>query len=128
MGVMVYISVKQDINLVHEDYYPKGIAHEDMIQKARNTYTLNGEMKVTLANEIIEIAFPMDFQFDEIVGEVRFYRPSSHNDDEFYEIQLSDSGKQTFSTEGMKMGKYIVQLEWLYGDTEYYFEKAIHVE
>ena len=128
MGVMVYISVKQDINLVHEDYYPREIAHEEMIQKVRNTYALDGEMKVSLANETVEITFPKDFQFNEIFGEVLFYRPSSHNDDQAYEINLTDNGKQAFSSQGMKKGKYIVQVEWIYGDTEYYYEKAIHVE
>jgi hypothetical protein len=128
MGVMVYISVKQDINLVHEDYYPKGIAHEEMIQKARNTYALDGEMKVTFTSEIIEIAFPMDFRYNEVAGNIVFYRPSSHNDDKVYEIQLTDSGIQTFSTEGMKKGKYVVQIEWEHEGTNYYFEKAIHVE
>ena len=124
---MVYISVKQDINLVHQDYYPKGIAHEEMIQKARNTYALDGEMKIALTGEVVEITFPNDFSFGEISGDVVFYRPSSHNDDEVYEIKLTDDGMQSFSTEGMKKGKYIVQVEWIYGDTEYYYEKAIHV-
>ena len=125
---MVYISVKQNINLVHEDYYPKGIDHQQMIDKVDNTNTLIGEIQITQKVGAVEIIFPDDFEFSNIMGEVLFYRPSDFNEDLAFKIQLSNDGKQSYSTEGMKKGKWVVQLEWIYGETEYYFEKAIHVE
>jgi len=128
IGSMVYISFQQDINLVHKDYYPRGIDHQSMIEKVENVNKLKGEVKVTLDHDQIEVSFPDDFQFDEIEGGILLYRPSDFNEDLSFPIQVSALGIQHISTKKLQKGKYIVKVEWAYGETEYYIEKPVHVK
>lgn len=128
MGVMVFIAFQQDINLVHKDYYPKGIDHQTMIEKVNRTNKLTGEMNVSINNNLIEVAFPEDFRFDEIEGDILLYRPSDFNEDLVYPIKLTDDGVQQVSIEGLIKGKYIVMVEWSHDGTDYYFEESIHIE
>ncbi len=127
IGTMVYISFQQGINLVHKDYYPKGIDHQKMIDKLNNTNKLKGEMKVVLNSNMLEVSFPDEFRFDEIYGDILLYRPSDFTEDLAFPIQLSDDGIQQLSIEGMLKGKYIVKVEWVCDGTEYYFEESIHI-
>ncbi len=128
IGTMVFIAFQQDINLVHSDYYPKEVDYQSMIDKVKNTNKLKGEMKITLNHGTIEVAFPDEFRFNEISGDILLYRPSHFTEDLTLPIQLSDDGIQQLSSEGMLKGKYIVKVEWLFDSTEYYFEESIHVE
>jgi hypothetical protein len=128
IGTLVYISFQQDINLVHKDYYPREIEHQKMIDKVNNTNQLVGKIKILLSDSMVEVVFPNEFRFGEIDGEILFYRPSDFNEDLAFPIQLSDKGTQHISTDGLLLGKYIIKVEWVFGETEYYFEEAIHVK
>ena len=128
IGTLVYISFQQDINLVHKDYYPREIEHQKMIDKVNNTNNLEGEIKILLSDSMVEVTFPNEFRFDEIEGEILFYRPSDFNEDLTFPIQLSEKGTQHISTDGLLSGKYIIKVEWAFGETEYYFEESIHVK
>ena len=128
IGTMVYISFQQKINLVHKDYYPREIEHQKMIEKVRNTNQLDGKMAVACTNDMVEVGFPDVFQFDKIEGKIQLYRPSDFAKDVFFIINLSDSGTQYISTEGLEKGRYIVKVEWVHNQTEYYFEESIHVK
>ena len=128
IGSLIYISFQHDINLVYKDYYPREIDHQRMIEKVRNTKQLDGRIAVTCVNNIVEVGFPEIFRFDKIEGEIQLYRPSDFNKDEVFIINLSDSGTQKISTNGLQKGRYIVKIEWAYNETDYYFEKPIHVK
>ena len=128
IGSLVYISFQHKINLVYKDYYPKEIVHQQMIDRVRNTHRLKKEVQVSYRGDRLEVIFPDVFNFDEVNGNILFYRPSDFEDDVTYPIALSDSGTQNISTRELLKGKYIVKMEWEYHDSGYYFEKSIHIK
>ncbi len=128
MSTLVYISVKQKINLVYKDYYPREIAHQTKIDKVNNSLLLKENIKISYQGGIIEIAFPSFFKFDEVKGQIQLYRPSDFEKDVYVALKLDQSGLQQLSAVDLDKGKYIVKVDWTYQGTSYYFEQDIHVK
>nr|NQU94395.1 FixH family protein [Bacteroidota bacterium] len=128
MAVMVFIAFRQNINLVHEDYYPKEIEHQQQIDKRKNARDLKEQITIKYTNDTIGIGFPSIFEYDKLLGKILLFRPSDNKKDILLQLALNKTGKQFVSTSGMEKGKYIVQVEWVYRDVWYYFEKDIHVK
>lgn len=128
MSTLVYISVKQKINLVYKDYYPRELAHQTKIDKVNNSHLLTESVKIVYKNGIIEVAFPSLFNFNEVKGEIQLYRPSDFEKDIFIAINLDTEGLQQISTAQLEKGKYIVKVDWTYKETPYFFEQDIHIK
>ena len=128
IGLLVYISFQQKINLVYEDYYPKEIVHQEMIEKVKNTSRLTAKINITCGDDSIEVAFPDIFRYDKVTGSILLYRPSDFEKDLTFPIKLSETGAQNISVSGLLKGRYIVKVDWSYNDTGYYYEHSIHVK
>jgi hypothetical protein len=128
MSLLVYISLKNRINLVHKDYYPREIAHQTMIDKVNNAASLPEIIKITNKGDSLEVAFPANFDFDKVTGEILVYRPSDDRKDVHLPINLSSNGLQTIPTDNLYIGKYIVKVDWMYEEVAFYHEQDIHIK
>ncbi len=128
MSTLVYISVKQKINLVYQDYYPRELAHQTKIDKVNNSHLLTKSVKISYQNGLIEVAFPSLFIFSEVKGEIQLYRPSDFEKDIFLAINLTAEGLQLIPTTQLDRGKYVVQVDWTYQDKPYFFEQDVHIK
>lgn len=128
MSLLVYISFKNRINLVHKDYYPREIAHQTMIDKMTNAANLKENVKITNQGDSLEVAFPDIFDFSKVTGEILVYRPSDDRKDVHLPIHLSSKGLQTIPTDNLYIGKYIVKVDWMYEEVAFYHEQDIHIK
>jgi hypothetical protein len=128
MSSLVYISVKQKINLVYKDYYPREIAHQTKIDKVNNSLLLKENIKIAYSGDVISINFPSFFKFDEVEGQIQLYRPSDFEKDVYVALKLDQSGVQQISATNLEKGKYIVKVDWTSQGTPYFFEQDIHVK
>ena len=76
LTVMVVASVTRNIDLVTDDYYEKGLKHEQRIQTLRRTQALEEQVSVVPAEGAIALSFPDQFSPALVKGEVLLYRPS----------------------------------------------------
>jgi hypothetical protein len=65
---------------------------------------------------------------DSLRGEIQLFRPSSGIKDVFILVKPDSEGRQRIPTEGLDKGKYIVKIEWQYGDTFYFTEKEVYIK
>jgi len=128
MSTLVYISVKQKINLVYQDYYPRELAHQTKIDKVNNSHLLTESVKISHENGLIEVAFPSLFNFSDVKGEIQLYRPSDFEKDVYLAINLTPEGLQQIPTAQLEQGKYIVKVDWMYQETPYFFEQDVHIK
>ncbi len=128
MGLMVFITYQNTINLVHDDYYPRELEHQTMIDKRDNALKLEKNVSVKYVDDAIEIGFPEIFDFSKLKGEIQLFRPSSGIQDVFMFIKTDGHGKQRIIANALEKGKYIVKLEWEYEETFYFTEKEIYVQ
>ena len=128
MGLMVFITYQHSINLVHEDYYPRELEHQTMIDKRNNALKLENNVSIGYQDKIIEISFPDVFDFTKLKGEIQLFRPSSGKQDVFILIRTDDQGKQKIFADALEKGKYIVKVEWEYEGIFYFSEKEIYIK
>jgi hypothetical protein len=123
IGTLVFICIKQDINLVSADYYQQELAHSQKMNQIANTKDLVSEPIITVVGNRIEITFQ---QFDELEeGELKLIRPSDVKLDQKFELHSSQEHQQKFTMKNWERGLYRASMKWTMNGKEYYFEKLI---
>ena len=127
MITMVIISVKQDVNLVAEDYYKQEIAYESQIERIKNTNNLAFPPEISFNKETNRLLISFSSVLANRIrsGEVLLYRPSDHKKDVKAQLILDDSNQLVISMAGRKKGLWKIKLNWNDGELEYYDEKRI---
>ncbi len=124
---LVYVSTKQNFDLVEKDYYPKALEYQQQIDKKQNAQNLDEQIQVENTGDHIVFTFQSFFDPGDISGTITFYRPSDKKGDLQYKIQPDSSGQQSFGTDHLQTGKYIVKIDYEVSGTPYYQEKTIFV-
>ena len=119
---MVFISMRQDISLVADNYYEQEIAYEEQIQRIKNQKTLGEKplFKVVRAEQKAVLTFPETLDVKE--GTVHFFRPSNARMDRSFSIQLGEGRKQEFDLQPFRSGLWKVKIFWKSAEKEYYEE------
>ena len=128
-GIMtlVFLSSREKIDLVTEDYYPRELVYEKQIEKQKNTQKLNEKVFVFVTDTII-FQFP-DISKDpfSIEGEILFYRPSDRAFDRKEILRLDSLYRQEFRAADFPSGKYEVILEWECDGIEYLQKEILFI-
>jgi len=122
---LVYMTTTSKVNLVEEDYYPKGLVYQTRIDAIENAKKINAVFSANQNDANIIIGLP-DIQADS--GTILFFRPSGNSLDKSYNIIINEKKIMTFPKEDFKHGKYILKINWFLGNTEYYVEQIFFVE
>ena len=128
MGLLVYLSFQQKINLVSKEYYPKGLVYEDHIVKLKNVAALKEPVKIEESNKVIKITYPEFFKGKKTEGTVSVYRPSDFELDHKFKMAINKTLVQQIKIDELIKGKYYVKLEWISDSVAYYYEKDIYIE
>lgn len=124
IGVLVVISMRQDVNLVASDYYQQELKYQDQIERINNTNTLAIKPKVNVNAENLTIDFP-----DRVVeqGKIHIFRPSDARLDQHFSWQSTGTEIQKFNLKPLNKGMYKIKLEWTMEGKEYFMEEIISI-
>jgi hypothetical protein len=122
IGLLIWISYHQQLNLVTEDYYPAGIKYEQHIQKIKNTTTLTTPVTLKMASENIELQFPMLDSLSFPKGEIQVFRPSDNRLDKFYNIEVQEDRVFRIPLKDLTKGIYMLKIDWNQDSLGYYQE------
>jgi len=125
MSSLVYMTTTSKVNLVEEDYYPKGLVYQTRINAIENAKNINAAFNTSQDDNSINIILP-DIQIDS--GTIMFFRPSGNSLDRTYEIIMTEENKMVLPKRDFKHGKYIMKISWDYNDKEYYVEQVFFVK
>jgi hypothetical protein len=123
IGTLVFICIKQDINLVSVDYYQEELAHSQKMNRIANSKDLESEPIITVVGNRIEVDFQQFDQLEE--GELKLIRPSDVKLDQKFTLQSSSEPHQQFEMQSRERGLYRATMKWTMNGKEYYFEKLI---
>lgn len=127
LSVVLWLT-NERIDLVADDYYPKGIQYETQLIKQRNTAGLTKPVSIELSDSLW-ITFPDDFSLhDSIKGEIWFYKASDKREDYRYQFMGLSSHKLSFPLNRFANGRYELIIDWRYLDKDYYFKESIYIE
>jgi len=126
--ILVYITTRQRVDMVTEDYYPKELKYEDQINKSKNYNALSQKVQVEIDQQLI-IRFPKEAgSADEITGVIHFYRPSDKLLDIEKPIDLDNAFSMAFPKADFSAGKYELIIEWQVGETAYLTKQDIFID
>lgn len=123
IGVLVTISMRQDVDLVAADYYQKELAYQDQIDRLNNTNALGSKPRLEIQEgKYLTIYFP---EMNIEKGQVHLFRPSDSQMDQRFTLRASSDSVQQFTLKAVERGMYKVKLEWTMAGKEYFMEEII---
>lgn len=123
IGFLVFISMRQKIDLVYENYYEREIKYQEQIDKINRTNSLKENITIKIINSELRITFPDDALPKS--GEVILYRPSDDSKDRIFQLKTGEK-IQKFSLDGFLTGLWKVVIYWRSNGTEYLTEESFY--
>lgn len=124
---LVVRMAREDISLVEKDYYPKGQAYQELLDKVQNTLPYASEIHAEIQHDTVLISFPDFFEPESVRGSIHFYNRTSENKDFYIPLEL-DSDRIFRHFAGNIKGRYIVKIDWEQQGVSYYTEKNLTLE
>ena len=125
--ITVVVFMNQDVSLETKDYYAKGIAYQEQIDKMNRANELPEKLAIEQTGNYLNFSFPKIFNQHEIGGMIYFYRPSNNQKDFLVNIQTDTSGVQTIPVASIAKGLWKIKVDWSARNNTYYNEKILMV-
>jgi hypothetical protein len=119
-----------DVHLVQEDYYEKDLKYQEEIDSRKRAGALESKPEITLDRtaKSCTIRFPERDRYDDIGGEVTFFRISDAAHDIVIPLRLDDNGSQHISVSGMTSGQWVLKLRWNEGGRDFSMEQRVYLQ
>jgi nitrogen fixation protein FixH len=128
MLILVSIALKQDYDLVDDDYYQKSIDYQQHIEKVKNNDGLAVKIKFVLAGDSLTLRFPDLANEEKYSGEIHFYSPVEKKRDLTLPLELDSARSQMILLNALERGRYQVKIDWMAGKVAYYQQEEITLE
>ena len=128
MIFLVSIALRQDYDLVENDYYQKSVEYQKHIDEVRNTEALAEKVRFEQTGDSLKLTFPALASVQDFSGEIHFYSPVEEKRDETVKLKLNSQFIQAVGLNNLKNGRYTVKLNWAANKKSYYQEQEITVE
>ena len=125
MIFLVSIAVRQDYDLVDNDYYQKSVNYQQHIEEVKNTEALPEKIRFEQTEDSIRLTFPKLSAISDYSGNIHFYSPVEEKRDETIKLNLTDNYSQSIALKSLKSGRYTVKIDWSANKVSYYQEEEI---
>lgn len=123
----IIFAFRQDVNLVHEDYYEKGADYTEQMKVDARSAKFQGAIKTSFDETHYHVEFHHSPEFAIDSGSVQLYRPSDSDLD--LESKLSGSSDvASFPLEELVAGRYILKVSWYTEGLKYEIEEAVFIQ
>ncbi len=127
IGVLVFRSFQENIDLVSEDYYQQELGYQQQIDKIANSKSLNIPLTFAQQAQQLVVQFPDDLT-STVEGEIQLFCPSDMRNDRLVTIALNSDQQQIIPTGKLAKGYYKVKVDWMSGDAAYFTEESIFIQ
>jgi hypothetical protein len=124
---MVFLSAKENRDLVSENYYAEEIAYQKLIDQSAKTAALSAPVELMESAGQLIIQLPKEFDGVEINGEWTLYYAADKVRDIAGNFH-TENGKHSIAIPTGARGQYLFKMHWTAGNKEYYFEKNIFLQ
>jgi len=119
-------AMRQDVNLVHEDYYEQGVKYTEQMNVDARSKSFADSVKTRFEGEYLVVDLHRSPQMKIDSGYVLLYRPSSSSLDLNIPFDVVNNTLNIHGSELYK-GRYILKLSWYSEGLRYEVDKAINV-
>lgn len=125
MIYLVSIAVRQDYDLVDNDYYQKSVNYQQHIEEVKNTEALTEKVRLEQNADSLKLTFPSLSAIQDYSGEIHFYSPVEEKRDATFKLKLNGNFIQSISLKNLRSGRYTVKIDWSVSKVSYYQEENI---
>jgi nitrogen fixation protein FixH len=125
IGVMVYKSVTQSVDLVAPNYYEQELKYQDKIDGINNLSADSKAIIITQGENSISFNFLKEMGAPK--GHILFFKPDNAASDIETEIKTDNEGVQTIDAKALTKGTYLVKIDWKIGDKKFFKEERISI-
>lgn len=125
---LVYLSFKQDVNLVRVDYYEQEKLYNLKYQGQENVKSLGKSPVLEIGADSVRLYMPAVDSNAQLTGFVQFFRPSTSQLDtkDSFEIQLPQH--LAYARTLFAEGKYYLWISWFHDSVYYYNEQVFQIK
>lgn len=127
IGFLAFSSIKQDIDLVAEDYYAQELKYGERMKEKSNASVFNDSISFQVTNNLVIVQFPATLGEMGISGEIEFFRPSNNAHDRILPFTLGQDAAVAFKRENLVPGHYKVNISWTSEGRDFYLTKTLYV-
>ncbi len=126
-AAFIVFAMRQDVNLVHKDYYEKGVDYTDQMNVITRSQPFSEKINVQQNENGLLIAMDSALATTVDSGRVLLYRPSGSNQD--LEILIEKPAGNIFiSADKLIGGRYILKTQWFTGGKRFEAEQPVIVQ
>jgi hypothetical protein len=123
----IIFAMNQDVNLVHKDYYEKGVDYTDKMNTDARSTQFSDKIQIDYNDEYLLIDFEDSLFANIDSGKVLLYRPSNSNQDVLFPMTFSESVIK-IPKENLITGRYILKLSWYSEGIKYDIDKPVDIQ
>jgi hypothetical protein len=124
---MVFLSAKENRDLVSENYYTDEIAYQQVIDQSSKTAALSAPVELIASGKQLIIQLPKEFYGLQANGEWTLYYAADKARDLTGNIS-TQNGKYSIVIPAHAKGQYLFKMLWKVDSKEYYFEQNIFLQ
>jgi hypothetical protein len=126
-AAFIIFALRQDVNLVHKDYYEKGVDYTDQMNINSRSAQFQDKIRIETKDEYLIISFEESLVTNIDSGKVLLYRPSNSNQDVLFPMTFSDNNIK-IPKENLISGRYILKLSWYSDGLKYEIDKTVNIQ
>ena len=126
-AVFIIFALNQDVNLVHKDYYEKGVDYTDQMNTNSRSVQFHDKIQIINQNEYLQVNFEETLVTKIDSGKVLLYRPSSSKMDVNYPMTFSENHLK-LPKNNLIPGRYIVKISWYSEGLKYEIDKPVDIQ
>lgn len=128
IGVMVYIAMQQNNEMIDDHYYDKELIYQDVIDARQNLEKFNDSVLVTEEGQMVRIKIPVAAAQNITEGYIEFLRHDDKNKDRKLLIATDAEGMQLLPKTNFVKGAYKLRARWKSNGVEYYDERNVTMQ
>ncbi|NOR74224.1 MAG: hypothetical protein GQ525_03590 [Draconibacterium sp.] len=120
-------AARQGINLVHKDYYEKGVNYTEQMEIDARSVEYKNAFKITNTDKqfIVDIEKSLSLKIDS--GNLILFRPSNSKQDIILTVE-QQTQQITFKKEDLINGRYILKFYWYSEGLKYEVRQPVNVQ
>jgi len=126
-AVFIFFAMRQDVNLVHEDYYEQGADYSAQMDVDARSAEYKDSFKTFVADGSLVVDFEKSLAMSIDSGSVLLFRPSSSSLDVSMPFGLMGNSLK-IPRSNLITGRYILKLRWYSGGLKYEVDRTIYIQ
>jgi hypothetical protein len=124
IGVLVGVCMKQDVNLVSDNYYQEELDYQEQIDRIENAAVLQARPSINIVNDSLKVAYKDMSSVKS--GVIKLTRASSTKNDVSFVVEGNqDVNEISFPLVNLPRGRYKGSFSWEMNGKEYYIDQPV---